>query len=101
MLNTSVRRVALTRHYTQLTAAARDPPDTNRVLDEYQATSKNLPELNREKPAKAEAKKEIHFDDLIEDIYCVETWCCQDYLVGIIISFILPYQGKIRSLVVY
>ena len=44
--------------------AAGDPPDTNIVLAEYQATSENLPELNGGKPAKAEAKKEIHFPNL-------------------------------------
>ena len=59
-----VRRVALTRLYTRLTAAAGDPPDTNIVLGEYQATSENLPELNGGKPAKTEAKKEIHFPNL-------------------------------------
>ena len=58
-----VRRVALTRLYTQLTVAAGDPPDTN-VLGEHQATSENLPELNEGKPAKTEAKKEIHFQNL-------------------------------------
>ena len=41
-----------------------DPPDTNIILAEYQATSENLPELNGRKPAKAEAKKEIHFPSL-------------------------------------
>ena len=46
-------------------------------------------------------KKWVGHADLIENIYCMGTWCCQDYLVGIIISFILPYQGKISSLVVY
>ena len=50
-----VRRVVLTR---------RDPPNTNIVLAEYQATSENLPELNGGKPAKAEAKKEVHFPNL-------------------------------------
>ena len=25
------------------------------------------------------------------------TWCCQDYLVGIIISFIRPYQGRVQK----
>ena len=34
-LSCSVRRVALTRLYTRLTAAAGDPPDTNIVLAEY------------------------------------------------------------------
>ena len=43
-----VRRKALTRHYTRLTAAAVDPTDTNIVLGEYQATSENLPELKGE-----------------------------------------------------
>ena len=62
---TSVRRVALTRLHTRLTAAAGDPPDTNVVLAEYQATSKNLPELNGGKPAMAEAKKEIHFPSFV------------------------------------
>ena len=57
----SVRRVALTRLYNRLTAAAGDPPDTNIVLAEYQATPENLPELSGGKPAKAEAKKKIHF----------------------------------------
>ena len=38
-----------------------DPPDTNIVLGEYQATSENLPELNVGKPAKTEAKKEKQF----------------------------------------
>ena len=42
-----------------------DPPDTNIVLAEYQATSENLPELNRGKPAKPEAKKEIHSPSLV------------------------------------
>ena len=60
----SVRRVALTRLYTRLTAAAGDPPDTNIVLAKFQATSENLPELNGGKPAKAEAKKEIDFINL-------------------------------------
>ena len=46
-----VRRVALTRLYTRLTAAAGDPADTNLVLGEYQATSENLPELNIGKSA--------------------------------------------------
>ena len=63
-MESSVRRVALTRLYNRLMAAAGDPPDTNIVLAEYQATSKNLPELNGGKPAKAEAKKEIHFPNL-------------------------------------
>ena len=58
---TSIRRVALTRLYTRLTPAAGDPPDTIIVLGEYQATSENLPELKGGKPAKTEAKKEIHF----------------------------------------
>ena len=44
--------------------AAGDPPDNNIVLGEYQATSKNLPELNIGKLAKTEAKKEIHFPNL-------------------------------------
>ena len=61
---TSVRRVALTRLYTRLTAAAGDPPDTNIVFCEYQATLENLPELNGGKPAKTEAKKEKHFQHL-------------------------------------
>ena len=52
-----VRRVALTRLNTRLTAVAGDPPDTNIVLCEYQATSENLPELNGGRPAKTEAKK--------------------------------------------
>ena len=56
-----VRRVALTRLYTLLTAATRDPPDSNIVLGEYQATSKNLPELNGGKPAKAGPKKKYIF----------------------------------------
>ena len=51
-----VRRVALTRLNTLLTAAVGDPPDTNIVLGEYQATSENFPELNGGKPAKTEAK---------------------------------------------
>ena len=56
-LRTKVRRVALTRPYTRLTAAAGDPPDTNIVLGEYQATSENLPELNEGKPTTTEAKQ--------------------------------------------
>ena len=56
-----VRRIELTLLYTRLTAAAGDPPDTNIVLGEYQATSENLPELNGGKPANTEAKKEIFF----------------------------------------
>ena len=40
-------------------AAAADPPNTNIVLGEYQATSEILPELNVGKPDKTEAKKEI------------------------------------------
>ena len=60
-ITTRVRKVALTRLYTRLTAAAGDPPNTIIVLAKYQATSKNLPEVNGGKPAKAEAKKEIHF----------------------------------------
>ena len=63
-LATSVRRVALTRLYTRLPAAAGDPPDTNIVLGDYQATSENLAELNGGKPAKTETKKEIHFPNL-------------------------------------
>ena len=59
-----VRRVALTRINTRLTPAARDPPNNNIVLGEYQATSENLPELNGGKQAKTEAKKEIHFTNL-------------------------------------
>ena len=51
---TRVRRVALTHLYNRLTAAAGDPPDTNIVLGEYQATSENLSELNGEKPAMTE-----------------------------------------------
>ena len=60
----SVRRVAQTRLYTRLMAAAGDPPDTNIVLGDYQATSENLPELNGGKPAKIETKKELHFPNL-------------------------------------
>ena len=60
----SVRRVALTRLYTRLTAAAGDPPDANIVFCEYQATLENLPELNGGKPAKTKAKKEKHFQHL-------------------------------------
>ena len=59
-----VRRVALTRFYARLTVAAGDPPDTNIVLGEYQATSENLPELNVGKQTKTEAKKEKHFPNL-------------------------------------
>ena len=57
-----VRRAALTRHYTRLTAAAVDPPDTNIVLGEYQATSENLPELkgeNQPRIKQTSAMKEI------------------------------------------
>ena len=43
---TRVRREALIRLYTRLTAVAGDPPDTNIVLGEYQE------------------KKEIHFPSL-------------------------------------
>ena len=55
-----VQRVALTRYYTRLTAAAGDSPDTNIVLGKYHPPSKNLPEQNLGKPAKIEAKKDIH-----------------------------------------
>ena len=61
---TSVRRVARTRLYTRLTAAAGDPPDTKIVFCEYQATSENLPELNGGKSAKTVAKKEKYFPHL-------------------------------------
>ena len=37
------------------TVAAGDPPNTNKILDEYQATSENLLELNVEKQAKTKA----------------------------------------------
>ena len=62
-----VRRVALTRLYTRLTAAAGDPPDTNIIFAEYRVTLENLPKLKEEKPtkieAKKEARKEIHFQN--------------------------------------
>ena len=61
---TSVRRVALTRLYTRLTAAAGDPPDTNIVFCKYQAILENLPELNGGKPGRTKAKKEKHFPHL-------------------------------------
>ena len=53
--------MALTRLYTWLTVAVGDPPITNKILDEYQATSENLLELNVEKRAKTKAKKKKHF----------------------------------------
>ena len=64
VVRSSVRRVALTRLYTQLMAAAGDPPDTNIVLGEYLAISENLPEMNKGKPAKIEAKKKYIFSKI-------------------------------------
>ena len=63
-LKVRVRRVALTRFYTWLTAAAGDPQNTSIFLREYQAISENLLELNVGNRAKTEAKKEIHFLNL-------------------------------------
>ena len=74
-----VRRVALTRLYTRLTAVAGDPPDTNIILSEYQATSENLLELNVGKPAKTKAKKEIHYLNLGWILSCLRYivgWAC-------------------------
>ena len=54
-------RVTLTRLYTWLTAAAGDLPDTIVIVIEYGVTSENLHKLELGKPAKLEAKKQIHF----------------------------------------
>ena len=51
---------------TRLTAAAGDLPDTNIAFSEHWncVTSENLSYLEEEKPAKNEAKNEIHFPNL-------------------------------------
>ena len=41
----------------------RDPPDTIVIFIEFGVTSENLPKLEVGKPAKLEAKKEIHFSN--------------------------------------
>ena len=72
LIPNKVRRVAVIRLYTRLTAAAGDPPDTNLVLGEYQATSENLPELSGGKPVKTESRKEIHFSKFGFDFELLE-----------------------------